>query len=70
MRRPRKTDGFREMIEKDQPGAKESQRDVIADWLIDIRDDIRGGSVFQRHDALMEADAILKWLHEGDELEG
>ncbi len=70
MKRPLKTDGFREMIETDQPGAKESQRDVIADWLLDIRDSIRGGSVFLRHDALVEADAILEWLHEGDKLEG
>lgn len=70
MARPIKSDGFEEMINKDHAGAKESLRDGLADWLLDIRDSIRGGSLFLRHDALCEADDILKWLREGDTLEG
>ena len=60
MRRPRKTDGFREMIEKDQPGAKEKAVDVVAELVAEFD----GGNQQEI------AEEILRWLHEGDELEG
>jgi len=70
MMRPKKTDGFAEVVNMDHTGAKEERRDVIADWLLEIRDRIKGGEQFMRRDALLEADEMIKWLHEGDALEG
>lgn len=60
MARAPKTDGFREMITKDHKGAKEETEHVVAEFVRDYD----GGN------DLDVARAILKWLAEGDELEG
>lgn len=70
MMRPKKTDGFADVVNMDHPGAKESEREVIADWFLDVRDKVRSGTMYMRRDALLDADELLKWLHEGDTLEG
>ena len=58
--RPKRTDGFREMIEKDQPGAKEETAAVIAAFVAN----------YDGSNAAEVAEDILHWLHVGDELEG
>jgi hypothetical protein len=58
-RKPR-TDGFNEMIDKDHKGAKEEADAVVASFVRDYDGD----------NSLEVARAILKWLAEGDELEG
>lgn len=60
MARPPKTDGFREMINKDHKGAKEETDKAVADFVAD----------YDGTNALEIARAILKWLAEGDDLEG
>ena len=59
-KRPLKSDGFREMIETDQPGAKEETSAVVAEFVRD----------YDGTNAREIADDILQWLHEGDPLEG
>ena len=58
-KRPPKSDGFREMIEKDHKGAKESPVDVVADMV----------SQFDGANAKEIAAEIIRWLNEGDPIE-
>ena len=60
MARAPKTDGFREMIEQDQPGTKEETAAVVAEFVKD----------YDGSNAREIAEAILQWLNEGDTLEG
>lgn len=59
MARAPKSDGFREMIEKDHKGAKEKTDEVVASFVAD----------YDGTNALEVARAILKWLAEGDVIE-
>lgn len=59
MARAPKSDGFREMIEKDHKGAKEKTDEVVALFVAD----------YDGTNALEVARAILKWLAEGDVIE-
>lgn len=59
-KRPKGSDGFREMIEKDHAGAKEKTAAVVAEFVKD----------YDGSNAREIAEDILQWLNEGDELEG
>lgn len=60
MARAPRSDGFKEMINKDHKGAKEPIDAVVAEFVRD----------YDGTNSLEVARAILKWLTEGDELEG
>lgn len=59
MARPIKSDGFREMIEMDHPGAKEKLVDVVAEFVAE----------YDGTNAQAIAADILQWLREGDKIE-
>ena len=63
MRRPLKSDGFAEMINKDHAGAKEDPAAVIAEMICDE-------TYLDSQAALKLARDILTWIREGDTLEG
>jgi len=59
IKRPPKSDGFKEMIEADHKGAKENPVDVVAEMV----------AQFDGVNAKEIATEIIRWLNEGDVIE-